>query len=170
MTIPQRSIAIIAGCSLVMVFVRLFEGERRYTFGHPTIVDAAMIALFLGLFVTHSVIAGIMWLQHEKWLPSDAAMFRFIAMKALLWISFATMYMSRGIGVRLDVIILYLMVALTTIDLDVRMVRRYWFGTDDEQEAARGTDRQSIALERTATATERTAQATENIADRVGAP
>ena len=170
MTIPQRSIAIIAGCALVLFAVRLVEDEtKRYTFGHPHAVDAAMLALLIGLFVTHSVIAGIMWMQRERWLPSDAATFRFIVVKALFWLNVATIYMASGLGVRLDLAALYLMIAATTADLDVRMVRRYWFGTSDEQEKARGTDRQSIALERTATATERTAQATEDIADRVGA-
>lgn len=139
MTIPQRSLLIVAGCTAALTFVRLFESETaRYTFGHPRAMDIATMMLLLGLFATHAAIALIMWLQRSYWLPSDAAMFRFISVKALLWINAATLYMSLGRGVRLDIVVLYTMIALTTLDLDVRMVRRYWFATKDEREDQRG--------------------------------
>lgn len=134
MSIQRWSPAFVIACALTLIGIRLIEDESRYTFGQPHTMDVLIVALMVGLFLTHGMIAVIMWLQRERWLPSDAAMFRFIAIKSLLWINTATIYVAFGRGVRLDLIALYLMIAFTTADLDIRMCRRYIFRTMDERE------------------------------------
>lgn len=126
-----RSLAFVTLAIVALFVVRLIESERRYTFGHPGMVDTAVGTMLWLLAVTHAVVAGIMFAQRQAWVPSEAAMFRFVAIKALFWVNFATLFEPTGLGIRLDVVVLYVLIAGTTIDLDVHLVRRYVFGHED---------------------------------------
>lgn len=118
---------------IVLAIVRQVTDGARHTFGHPGLFDGAVLALIWGLVITHAVIAGIMFIQRRDWLPSDAAMFRFIAVKMVFWAMLGIDYTSAGRGLRLSYVILYLALAVTTIDLDVRLVRRFLLRTEDER-------------------------------------
>jgi hypothetical protein len=133
-SIPTRSIIGMIAATVAVFLSRQYGGMERHTFGHPGIVDAFIVILLWMLCITHLMIAALMWMQRDRWLPSDAAMFRFITAKALLWGSSVTSYPSGGFGVRIDVVVLYCIIALTTFDLDIRMLRRYVFRTNDERE------------------------------------
>lgn len=133
-TIPTRATVTLALAAIGLLLVRLTEDNRRYDFGYPDALDAAVVALLWMLFVTHAAVTAIMWLQRDRWLPSDAAMFLFLGVKALFWLNFATLYNPTGNGIRLDVAYLYVIIAATAIHLDVRVVRRYLIRTADERE------------------------------------
>jgi hypothetical protein len=133
-SIPTRSLIGMIAATVAVILARQYGGLERHTFGYPGAVDAGIVALLWMLCVTHLMIAALMWMQRDRWLPSDAAMFRFIAAKALLWGTTITAYPSSGLGVRLDIMVLYLVIALTTLDLDIRLVRRYVARTPDERE------------------------------------
>lgn len=126
-----RSLAFVTLAIVALVATRLFESEKRYTFGHPGAVDAAVETMLWLFALTHAVVAGIMFAQRQAWVPSEAAMFRFVAVKSLFWVNFATLFQPLGLGIRLDVVVLYVLVAGTTIDLDIRLIRRYVFGSED---------------------------------------
>jgi hypothetical protein len=117
--------------AIVTILVRHFETQRRYTFGHPHEVDLAVVILLYALATTHIVVAMVMWFQRKTWHPSNAAMFQFIGVKAVFWSSLATGYVFRGIGISLETLVLFVMMSLTTIELDVRLIRRYLFGVED---------------------------------------
>jgi hypothetical protein len=127
----RRSTVVVAFAAVSVVLVRLFETQRRYTFGHAHAVDLAVVTLLYLLAVTHVVVAGIMWLQRARWLPSEASMFRFIGVKAVFWSSLATSYQFVGRGVPLDSMLLFVLMSLTTIDLNSHLARRYLFGSED---------------------------------------
>jgi hypothetical protein len=134
LSIPTRSLIGMIAATVAVIVARQYGGLERHTFGHPGAVDAFIVALLWMLCVTHLMIAVLMWMQRERWLPSDAAMFRFVAAKALLWGTSVTAYQSNGLGIRIDITVLYLVIALTTLDLDIRLVRRYVVRTKDEKE------------------------------------
>jgi hypothetical protein len=126
-----RSLAFVTLAIVALFVVRLVESERRYTFGHPGMADTAVGTMLWLFAITHAVVAGIMFAQRQAWVPSEAAMFRFVAVKSLFWLNFATLFQPAGLGIRLDVVVLYVLVAGTTIDLDIRLIRRYVFGSED---------------------------------------
>src|SRR5204863_540936 len=100
---------------------RHFESTTRHTFGHPHAVDWAILLMLCLLAATHLFIGFVMWIQRSYWVPSEAAMFRFIAVKALLWIDFVLAFKFTGRGVLLDIAYIYVLIAGTTIDMDWRM-------------------------------------------------
>lgn len=132
MTLQTRSTLLVAFAAVMVILTRTLETQRRYTFGHAHAVDLAVVSLLYLLAATHVVVAAIMWLQRARWLPSDASMFRFIGVKSVFWASLATAYQFRGIGVSLDTLTLFILMTASTVDLDVRLVRRYLFGSEDQ--------------------------------------
>jgi hypothetical protein len=131
MTRKHRALAFALIALGVTVFVRIVEPMERYTFGHPDWVDRAVWSQLWLLCMTHVALAAIMWLQRRRWLPSEEAMFVFIAVKAVFWGNLATSYVFRGVGIRLDIAALYVFMLTATVWLDVTMVRRYVFGAED---------------------------------------
>lgn len=127
-----RSTILVALAAIAVILTRLFETQRRYTFGHPHAVDLAVASLLYLLAATHIVVAVIMWLQRAPWFPSEASMFRFIGVKAVFWTSLATSYSFAGKGVPLDNMVLFVLMSMTTVDLDYRLISRYIFGHEDE--------------------------------------
>lgn len=134
MSIQTRSLLGVAAAAVALLTVRYLEHGERYAFGRPGLVDAAVETLLWVMAATHAVIAGIMWMQRRRWLPSDAAMFRFISAKVLLWVTVGANYVAAGRGVLLDIAVLYVLIAATTLDLDVRLFRRYVAASADERE------------------------------------
>lgn len=128
----MRSTLFVAAAAVATILTRIFETQRRYTFGHAHAVDFAVVTLLYLLAATHIVVAGIMWLQRNRWLPSEAAMFRFIGVKAVFWASLATAFVFAGRGVILDTLVLFVLMSATTIDLDCRLIGRYLFGNEDD--------------------------------------
>lgn len=126
-----RYTLLVAFAAVVVILVRLFETKRKYTFGHPREVDVAVVALLTLLALTHISIAVVMWFQRRNWQPSNAAMFQFIAIKAVFWTNTATAYRFRGNGISLDTLVLFVVMALTTVELDYRLFNRYLRGKED---------------------------------------
>lgn len=98
--------------------------------GHGTIIGYGVWVLLVGLATTHVALLLIMWVQRHHWHSSESAMFRFTWMKAIFW--WTTVYFFRPVdrGQPLINMLLFVLLFLTTIDLDVRLVRRYIL--DDE--------------------------------------
>lgn len=126
-----RSVAFLLLSAAALIVVRISEGTERHTFGYADALDIAVLVVLWLLGMTHMALAGIMLAQRAPWVPTEAAMFRFVGAKALFWFNLATAFVASGLGIRLDITVLYLVVAGTTIDLDVRLVRRYIFGKED---------------------------------------
>ncbi len=116
--------------AVALIVVRLIEPNHRYTFGHAHAVDVALVSLILLLGITHVVLGLILWVQWRNWLPSEEAMFGFIAIKALFWLNAATQYQFRGVGIRLDTALLFVLMASTTVLLDWRLFGRYVRGDE----------------------------------------
>lgn len=131
MTAQRGALAFTLAALVIVVLVRIFEPMARYDFGHPDWVDWAVWSQLWLLCITHAVIAGIMWFQRRFWLPSELAMFVFVAIKAVFWGNLASSYVFRGIGIRLDIAVLYVFMLSATILLDWYMIRRYVFGKED---------------------------------------
>jgi 4-amino-4-deoxy-L-arabinose transferase-like glycosyltransferase len=129
--LPTRYTLIVLGTAAAIIVVRQLGAPRRYTFGYPDEVDLAVVILLYLLAATHTTIAAVMWFQRRTWHPSNAAMFQFIGVKAVFWTSLATGYVFRGIGVNIETLILFVMMALTTIELDARLINRYLLGSED---------------------------------------
>lgn len=126
-----RYTLVVVFAAVVLVLTRRYETQRRYTFGHPHEVDLAVVILLYALATTHIVVAMVMWFQRKTWQPSNGAMFQFIGVKSVFWSSLATAYVFRGIGISLETLVLFAMMSLTTLELDVRLIRRYLFGVED---------------------------------------
>lgn len=130
MTRKHRALAFSLIALVVTVAVRVFEPMARYDFGHPGWVDRAVWSQLWLLALTHAGLAAIMWVQRRTWLPSEEAMFVFIAVKAVFWGNLASSYVFRGIGIRLDLAALYVFMLAATVWLDWAMVRRYVLGRE----------------------------------------
>lgn len=130
LTIQRRSAAFVVFGTVGLVLIRVLESATRHTLNRPEWVDWAVVSMLTLLGLTHVFLSVVMWIQREGWTPTEASMFRWIYTKAMLWGDLATSYVMRGIGVRLDIAYLYILIAVTTIDMDYKMVRRYLMGRD----------------------------------------
>lgn len=133
MTLQQRSTAIVVLAALGLVLIRQLESNARHTFGSAHTVDWFILGMFFFLGFTHVFISVVMWVQRGQWLPSEAKMFRFISIKALLWFNFAASFNFNGRGVLLDIAYLYILIAVTTLDMDWGMFRRYVLGKEIDE-------------------------------------
>lgn len=150
MTMQQRSTLIVLLGFFGLVLIHLFETDRRYTFGNAHAVDWAILIMFIVLGLTHAFIACVMWIQRSAWLPSEASMFRWISFKGMLWTDLAVMFRFNDSGVRIDIAYLYILMAVSTIDMDVKMAGRYllrweakeaWDGTFERRNGPPGRRR-----------------------------
>jgi hypothetical protein len=130
MTLQQRSTAVVTLSAIGLVLIRQFESNTRHTFGNAHAVDWLILGMFFFLGFTHVFISAVMWIQRGQWLPSEAKMFRFISIKSLLWFNFAAGFTFSGRGVLLDIAYLYILIAVTTLDMDLGMFRRYVLGKE----------------------------------------
>lgn len=125
---------LLAAMSVAMT--RTFENVDKYGFGSPKIVDTLVQLLLFALAGTHLIVWLLMFARREEWLPTDEAMYRFIGIKAVFWINMATVYPPLGHGISLDSAVLFVLLMLTTVDLDIKLFRRYVLGREDEALAA----------------------------------
>jgi len=133
MSMQRRSTAFAVFAVAGLVLIHLAHSRTRHTFGHPEWVDWAVFLQLCLLGCTHVFIALVMWAQRHKWLPTEASMFRWITVKAMLWSYLAISYGFAGRGVSMELAYLYVLMAITTIDMDVKMFGRYilgWEATD----------------------------------------
>lgn len=133
MSIQRRSELVVLAMIAVVVVVRLTESDKRYTFGHPHAVDIAIWSLLLILGITHVLLGAVSWLQRARWTPSEAAMFRFLSVKAVFWVNTAAQYGWAGRGISLDTAVLFVAMTATTIDMDYKMFRRFILGAEDAE-------------------------------------
>lgn len=129
----MRPIVFVVFVLAVVVPARYYDHGRHYTFGHPHLVDFLIVSLLCALAFTHVSVAGIMWLQRRRWLPSERAMFRFISIKSVFWTIFAVDYRFNGYGVTLETIVLFVLLTITTADLDIKLFRRYLMHSDNDE-------------------------------------
>lgn len=122
---PWQNALFFAVAATALVVLQAWGPDGLYTFGGHgrTINDVVRLCLWL-LVLTHAALAGIMWTQRAAWDDAEAATFRFIAVKGLLWFWFAWTAHPRN-GVSLPYVLLVVAVLATTIDLDVQLIRRY---------------------------------------------
>lgn len=125
-----RPLVFVVVVIVVVSCARLFRPDQRLTFGYPFLVDLLVVSLLYALATTHAALAAIMWLQRKRWFPSERAMFRFIFVKLVFWLLAAIDFNFSGRGVSLEVVVLFVFMTLTTIDLDVKLFRRYVMGVD----------------------------------------
>lgn len=109
------------------------EPTDRRDLGHPGVVDAAIFAAVVLVSLTHAALGAIMWVQRSRWLPSDGAMFLFVAVKALYWATAALNFSWAGRGISPETGFFLLTILGTTVYLDARLVRRYVLLTPDEE-------------------------------------
>jgi hypothetical protein len=133
MTIQRRSAAFVLLATLGIVLINIFESETRHTLNVPALVDWAVLLLLSGLGCTHLFISTVMWLQRKYWKPSEASMFRWIWCKGLLWSNIAWTFTFAGRGVRLDIAYLYVLILMTTMDMDIKMFGRFVLGWEDSK-------------------------------------
>jgi hypothetical protein len=127
-----RSVVFAVGAMLGLLALRVFAPDGMYDLGHhgrtlSTVSKATIILIAL----THVVIASIMWTHRREWTPSEASMFRFMAVKMLFWgyLGLTVPITDRGISL----VSMYLLVLLlgTTVDLDVKLFYRYVLGSEE---------------------------------------
>ncbi len=126
----KPSILVTIVCALAVIVIRFVEDQDRYTFGHPHAVDVALVCALYLLGITHVVLATIMWFHRRHWLPSESAMFTFVAIKAVFWLNTATSYHSAG-GIKLDNAVLFVFMVPSTLWLDWTLFERYLRGSED---------------------------------------
>ncbi len=102
-----------------------------YSFrGHGSELRDGLIGLYWLLCTTHVMFAGISWMQRGRWDSVEASTFRFVSVKAILW-GFLALTTKQINGIPLAYTYMVIVIALTTLDLDVKMVRRYIMPSDD---------------------------------------
>jgi ABC-type xylose transport system permease subunit len=137
MTINQRrvwsSIVSVLVCFVVVFTIHYTQEQTRHTFGYPAVVKWAVTLLLYGMVVTHTFLAAIMLMQRQRWTPSEAAMFRFIGTKAIFWLFFSVQFRMSSQGIYIDLLAMWVVMAVATIDLDVRLFGRYVLGWEDAE-------------------------------------
>ncbi len=111
---------------------------------HGHALHAITIFLLVTLFLTHVFLATVMWMQRRKWDQAAASTFRFVCAKALFW-AYAAFITPAQNGINLSRTFLLLVLLLTTIDLDIQLIRRYVFFRRDEATDARQGDKAGTA-------------------------
>lgn len=131
MTAPRLNLAfVLAALALVVVVIRTDPYRLVDLGGHGKLIGYGIWALLIGLCLTHIALAGIMWVQRTRWRPSEAGMFRFMAVKAIFWGSFAWAYRPHPEGEKLINIVLFVLMVAVTAHADVLLFRRYILGAE----------------------------------------
>lgn len=132
MSLRRISIVTIFLFLFSLVMTRIWQDDKLYSWGHPGVVDVSILSLLILLTVTHTLLLVIMWLQRDKWLHSEAAMFRSISVKAIFWGNATTkFYLGTTTGITPDAVLMFVALLVSTIDLDIRLVGRYILGWED---------------------------------------
>lgn len=96
-----------------------------YSFGgHGPLLNDLQRAVLIALTLTHAALALILWTQRRRWEHADASTFRFVSAKAVFWGYFSVAFVQRP-GILLTTMYLLMVLMVTTIDLDVQLLRRY---------------------------------------------
>lgn len=129
----QRSSVLIVLLALLCLFaINRWAPGGLYSFGgHGRLLNDVQRGFLALLALTHASLAGIMWTQRRWWDGTEASTFRFICVKAIFWGYFATTFPHRN-GILLVSAFLLTIMLLTTIDLDIQLVRRYILGRRDD--------------------------------------
>lgn len=127
-----RTLGFIVFSGALVLSLRAFDNQDRYTFGHPQAVAVAVRSLMLLIMGTHLFVWLLMMANKDRWLPTDEAMSRFIGVKAVFWGNYGIFYAPLDPGITLDSVVLFTLISLTTIDLDTKLFGRYVLGKEDE--------------------------------------
>ena len=106
------------------------DGLYRYHH-HGHALHVLTLTLLWLLLATHLFLATVMWTQRRRWDAAEASIFRFVCAKGLFW-AFAALTTPMQPGLNLSKTYLIVLLLLTTIDLDVQIIRRYVFYRRDE--------------------------------------
>lgn len=132
MTSARTNLILLGIAALGLSLVWGFAPATALTFdGHAFLVEWVVEMLLWMLAGTHAFLAVVMLVRARGWTPSEAALFRFIAIKALFWLAFALQHHPRESGVNAITAYLIVIIAVSTLDLDVQLVRRYFFGSEE---------------------------------------
>jgi hypothetical protein len=140
----RDNLFLVLAAAIGLVAVHELAPRGLYSFdGHGRLLFDCVEGLIWLLFLTHTFLAAIMWMQRRKWNRADAAAFLFISAKALFWIDLALTTTQKK-GESLTIVYLFCVIFLTTINLDAQLVRRYLWAkkdaaTDRRQGDALGT-------------------------------
>lgn len=131
MTSPRLNLAfVLVALALVVVVIRTDPYRLVDLGGHGLVIGYGIWALLTGLCVTHVALAGIMWIQRNRWQPSEAGMFRFMSVKAIFWGAAAWFFRPHDAGVPLLNVVLFSMMIVVTAHADVLVFRRYVLGAE----------------------------------------
>ncbi len=123
----RYNLVTVALAVIALVAVNHWAPGGLYTFGgHGRALSDLQRALLTILALTHVSLAGIMWTQRRRWDGSEASTFRFICVKAIFWGYYAATFPHHN-GILLASVFLLAIMLLTTLDLDIQLVRRYLF-------------------------------------------
>ena len=113
------------------------QGLYRYH-NHAHALHVFTLILLWLLFATHVFLATVMWTQRRRWDAAEGSIFRFVCAKGLFW-AFAALTAPQRPGINLSTTYLIALLLVTTIDLDIQMIRRYiFYRRDDETDHRRG--------------------------------
>ena len=122
---PRLNALLLALAALALAALNEWGPRGLYCFGgHGQLLNDAVHGCLWLLFLTHVFLAGILWTQRRRWDDAEAASFRFIAVKGLFWCYAALTTPSKN-GINLPSTFLLIVIVLTTIDLDIQLIKRY---------------------------------------------
>lgn len=131
----RRSVAFIVLAIVGLLAIRFLAPDGMYDFGHHgrtlSVLSKATILL---IAVTHITLVSIMWTHRAWWTPSEASMFRFMAIKTVFWGYFGVTAPITNAGIPLVSTYLLLLLLATTADLDLKLFWRYVLGREDTRE------------------------------------
>lgn len=131
MTSPRLNLALVLVALAVVVTTIHVNPYRLVDLdGHGKLIGYGIWVLLIGLAATHAALVGIMWLQRKRWRPSEAGMFRFMAMKGIFWGTTAYFFRPHDAGVPILNLVLFAPMLAVTVHMDVLMVNRYVRGRD----------------------------------------
>lgn len=120
------------GSALIVAFVIWrYPNQLVDLGGHGYLIGQCIWLLLIGLAFTHFVLLCIMWVQRGGLKASEAAMFRWIGEKAIFWSSVAYFYRPHDEGVPIRNLVMFVLIFVTTVDLDIKLFRRYILGVED---------------------------------------
>lgn len=144
----KRSVAFILLSALLVFGLEFFGPDGMYAFGGHGQTLSTISKITTGILaVTHVILAWVMWHKRGHWKPSEAAMFRFIAFKAIFWSWLAYTVRIREAGISLPYFATLVMMLLVTIELDIKLFARYVLGREDGPERATLYDNESRITE-----------------------
>src|SRR5688500_1814738 len=77
-----RSLLFVVLSILSVAGVDVIFGRDKYDFGgHGLWLSWVSLSTIGLLCVTHTILAAVMWMQRNRWTPSESSMFRFMSSK-----------------------------------------------------------------------------------------